>query len=85
MPEPASPAVGQARADVTAALVAANFPAWASADGMLTDMLARDAACGTDYRRLNADLADRRILLEKLAGAYQELDEALNRLESVDG
>jgi len=78
MPEP-NPAVVQARTDV---VVAANFPAWASSDGMIVDMLARDSALGTDHRRLNVDQLDRRILLEKLAGAYQELDEALGRLES---
>ena len=61
-----------------------TFPSWASSDSLLAEMLARDTALGPDHQALNVDQADRRILLEKLADAYQELDEALNRLEASD-
>lgn len=53
-------------------------------DSLLAEILARDTALGPDYRALNADQADRRILLEKLADAYRELDEALTKLEACD-
>jgi hypothetical protein len=54
-------------------------------DGMLVEILARDTDLGPDYRVLNADQADRRILLEKLADAYRELDEVLGKLEDGNG
>lgn len=53
-------------------------------DSLLAEILARDTALGLDYRVLNSDQLDRRILLEKLANAYQELDEALTTLEDRD-
>jgi uncharacterized protein YukE len=62
----------------------ATFPSWAGSDSLLAEMLARDTALGPDHQALNVDQADRRILLEKLADAYQELDEALNLLETSD-
>ena len=62
----------------------ATFPSWASSDSLVAEMLARDTALGPDYRVLNIDQADRRILLEKLAGAYQEIDEALGKTERED-
>lgn len=51
-------------------------------DTLLAEILARDTALGPDYRVLNVDEADRRILLQKLADAYRELDLALNAMES---
>jgi hypothetical protein len=53
-------------------------------DSLLAEMVARDTALGSDYRVLNCDQADRRVLLEKLADAYRELDEALTKLEDCD-
>lgn len=53
-------------------------------DPLLAEILARDTALGPNYRVLNCDQADRRILLEKLANAYQELDEELAELEDRD-
>lgn len=50
-------------------------------DALLAEILARDTALGPDYRALNTDEADRRILLAKLADAYRELDLALTDLE----
>jgi len=62
----------------------ATFPSWAVSDSLLAEMLARDTALGPDHRVLNIDQADRRILLEKLADAYRELDEALSETERLD-
>jgi len=62
----------------------ASFPSWASSDSLLAEMLARDTALGSDHQVLNVDQADRRILLEKLADAYRELDEALSEAERLD-
>jgi len=53
-----------------------DFPALYG-DSLLAEMLARDTAAGPDLRRLNAEQADRRILLQKLTDAYRELDQAL--------
>lgn len=50
-------------------------------DTLLAEILARDTALGPDYRTLNVDEADRRILLQKLADAYRELDVALDALD----
>lgn len=52
-------------------------------DSLLAEMLVRDTDCG-HYRMLNVDQADRRILLEKLADAYRELDQALTESERSD-
>ena len=62
----------------------ATFPSWASSDSLLAEMLARDTALGPNHQVLNIDQADRRILLEKLADAYRELDEALTGTERED-
>ena len=62
----------------------ATFPSWASSDSLLAEMLARDTALGADHRVLNVDQADRRILLEKLADAYRELDEVLSKAERLE-
>lgn len=53
-------------------------------DTLLAEILATDTALGSDYRALNADQMDRRILLDKLANAYRELDLALTELEGCD-
>lgn len=58
-----------------------NFPSLYG-DTLLAEILARDTALGPDYRTLNVDEADRRILLQKLADAYRELDVALDAVES---
>ena len=72
------------RAGSAVSVFPATFPSWASSDFLLAEMLARDIALGPDHRVLNIDQADRRILLEKLADAYRELDEALSEAERLD-
>lgn len=65
----------------------ATFPVHFSnlyGDILLAEILARDTALGPDYRVLSVDEADRRILLQKLADAYRELDVALDAAESND-
>lgn len=62
----------------------ATFPVHFSnlyGDTLLAEILTRDTALGPDYRVLSVDEADRRILLQKLADAYRELDVALAALE----
>ena len=59
----------------------AAFPALYG-DSMLADILARDTALGANWRLLNEDQLDRRILLDKLADAWRELDAALDELEN---
>lgn len=60
------------------------FPDWATSDSLLTEMLARDAALGPNHLVLDVDQVDRRILLKKLADAYRELDEALERVDHLE-
>lgn len=65
----------------------ATFPVHFSnlyGDTLLAEILARDTALGPDHRVLSVDEADRRILLQKLADAYRELDLALDAAESDD-